>query len=533
MKFIVFSTDLPPISGHPTSGTALRTWNLAEGLKELGHEIILSPPKSAVDKFITLNKSSTKLELIQTFIENAFDSSSQLSLIAKHKPDAILCGHWPAWTVGRKPAQPLIIDLAGPHLLERHYQGDNDLAGGVLGKLSALSAADYFIISGQKQRLYFLSFLLRAKLSHPEERFCNIPMPLPLIQKNEIQNNSLKTEPSFIFGGVFLPWQDPTWGLNSLCSELTKRGRGHLTLVGGPHPHYPIDSAIYQKLFDELEYNPSITRKPLLPYDDFQTEMKKSSVALDLMAWNLERELAMTIRSCTYLWSGVPIIYNDFADLSKLIKKYDAGWCIKPGDTKEFNKTIEEIYSNPDILETKRLGAYNLAKDNFDRRIHAQSILSLLSKNFSEKKSELDITIESGDNCHLYLDLNTTISQNFVSRIDGLKEIKILIGTHGKKISEKIIISLHECSCDRLIAERIFSCSEISDNQWLTLDFQEQTNSAGKNYVLSLKTLSGAAEANFSPWTISYSPYPLTGLYINSKKHGNYSMCVKTFSSQP
>ena len=55
MKILIFTTDLPPLKGYPTSGTALRTYNLGLGLRELGHEVIISPPKSALSSFLNTN----------------------------------------------------------------------------------------------------------------------------------------------------------------------------------------------------------------------------------------------------------------------------------------------------------------------------------------------------------------------------------------------------------------------------------------------------------------------------------------------
>ena len=50
MKFLIFTTDCPPIDNLPTSGTALRTFGIAQGLIANGHEIVLSPPKTAMAK---------------------------------------------------------------------------------------------------------------------------------------------------------------------------------------------------------------------------------------------------------------------------------------------------------------------------------------------------------------------------------------------------------------------------------------------------------------------------------------------------
>jgi hypothetical protein len=530
MKFLVFTTDVPPIAGFPTSGTALRTYNLGLGLKDLGHEVIFSAPKDALENFSKQHPEHNTPDF-KELLSIGFDSTNQNHIISLINPDVIICGHWPAWTLGRKPAQPLIIDLAGPHLLERHFQGDNDPQGAILSKLNVLACADYFIVSGQKQKLYFLSFMLRAKISNPEERICIVPMPLPEIKN--INDNLENDSPNFIFGGVFLPWQ------NQLANQLNIRKKGNLNLIGGPHPHYKIDSGNYEELFKNLSTNKYVNIKPLLPYDQFLSEMKGKDVALDLMSWNLERELAITIRSCTYLWSGIPIIYNNFADLSALIKSYNAGWCINDSNSDEFDSAIEEIYSSPQILKQKKEGALRLAKDHFDRKKNAADILKLLKTPSIPLSEEIDISMDVAENCDLFLKNGISLSQRFTSRIDGLKEIRMLFGTHGKDCSEGLKISLNEISTNSasLIHEDVIENSKISDNNWLSLKIEPQISSAGKEYEITISHLNEVKDSVLSPWTISSSPYPLSGLYSMSqnsgrKKIGNQALCIKTICAR-
>jgi hypothetical protein len=174
----------------------------------------VSVPQTALDgfqsRFDEAILSSDARKLLASYREAPFSLSNQSDLIREHNPDAILCGHWPALAMQRKPAQPVILDLAGPHLLERHYEergsGGVALDNLVKAKLKALTIADYCIVSGDSQRYYFLSFLLRAGREDLASRLVTIPMPLPpeLPQRGERSG-----EVRYLFGGVFLPWQDP------------------------------------------------------------------------------------------------------------------------------------------------------------------------------------------------------------------------------------------------------------------------------------------------------------------------------------
>jgi hypothetical protein len=108
----------------PTSGTALRTHGLIEGLRAHGHEVIPFVPEMAYRGLLStaggLVPSPELKEKISRLEQFTFNPSNQHSIVRRFRPDAILSGHWPALCLKTKPSQALVIDLAGPHLLERH-----------------------------------------------------------------------------------------------------------------------------------------------------------------------------------------------------------------------------------------------------------------------------------------------------------------------------------------------------------------------------------------------------------------------------
>lgn len=547
MRFLIFCTDLPPMDGFPTSGTALRTYNLGEGLKELGCEVILSSPTSAVSLFKDTLKGNLNKELsakIEELEKLSFSANNQANIIAQTKPDAIICGHWPAWTLGRRSPVPLIIDLAGPHLLERHFQGETNFQGAVLGKLQALSCADFFIASGQKQKLYFLSYLLRAKIPSPEKRLRIIPMPLPEITDEELENFKLNLSerdlagnsfsPRFLFGGVFLPWQDPSWGLKNLVGEISRRNLGTLTLVGGPHPHYPIKSGAYESLYKTLRSNSDrITETGMLPYEEFLGLIPTVDVALDLMNWNLERELAITIRTTSYLSAGLPIIYNNYSDLSKYIESYNAGWTVKPGDDVRMAEVISEIYDYPEILKEKSFNAKRLAKDLFSRKKAAQAILELLAGERVPLSDTVDIALEVPEVCDFYLSAGNPLTQRFVSRMDLLNKIEVMLGTHNSELKKDLNITLVDLSNSGTKIHKSIPPSSIKNNDWLSIEFPPIEKSAGKEFALTLEysNLPGE-EIRISPWGTKSSPYPLRGLYRGELLQGTNAICLRTHSAR-
>ena len=544
MRILVFTTDIIPLEGLPTSGTALRTFGLIQGLRAHGHEVLISVPKNAIDglkKTIDLPSlpEHTRIEF-QKLSEIAFDASNQNGILADTSPDAVVCGHWPAMTMNSKPAQPLIIDLAGPHMLERHYQDEPNQIGAVLGKLNAVANADFYIVSGPKQRLYFLSYLLRAGVREPESKIVEITMPLnPALPRRAAANP--ETFPHFVFGGVFLPWQNPVNGIRIVAEELRSRNKGQLTCIGGKHPNYNIKEGVYQALFDELSQHPRAQIRPMLPYEEFISELCRFDAAIDLMEWNLERELAVTIRSTTYLWAGVPVIYNNYADISRLIQRYDAGWCVDPSDSQAVKNVIKEIYESPELVRRKSENAQTLAREVFSWDRAVEPLLGCLVRPEKKRLRETDIIVDFPDNADYPITASGQIEQYFVCRVNGLNRVECRIATHDRSLNNPLAVELFEIESSdapdkktlhlgqrTLVAREELEGASLKNNEWHALDVPQQEHSAGKAYVLRLSSNEREQSSSASPWTVKGSPYPMMGFYHGTQRIEHAALCFRT-----
>ncbi|MCC6220104.1 MAG: hypothetical protein IT291_02575 [Deltaproteobacteria bacterium] len=551
MKFIVFATDLLPIAGLPTSGTALRTHGMVEGLRANGHEVVVSVPQNAIDgakRMPNFGEVMSKLppSAIGTFRDYerlSFNSFNQANILSDVNPDVIFCGHWPAMILPRKPSQALIVDLAGPHLLERHFQQSPEQHGATLAKLGVMATADYFVVSGNSQRLYFLSFLLRAQLSEPERRLVTIHMPLnPKLPQRNFEGPNSNDYPRFVFGGVFLPWQDPTKGLLAVNSEIKARGSGSLTLIGGKHPNYDIKSGTYETLFEQLSANPHVSTCPMLPLDLFVEKLLQADVAVDLMKWNMERQLAMTIRSTTYLWAGVPVIYNDFADLGMLIRQFDAGWCISPNDNLAMEQVLAEIYSQPERVREKSKNASRLAREIFSWNIAVKPLLDLISSYQTTKSLQTDIVFDFPENSELAISSTASIGQYFTCRMSGLAKVEVRVATHDRKCLNPINLKLYEVDAsatmgssrnstpqlEALVASATVEAELVHNNEWLSVETTPIKDSQGKSFLLEISSQESDRDHCVCPWAINSSPYPLLGLYYQNRKISHSGLCMRT-----
>ena len=534
MKILFFTTDLPPILGVPTNGTSLRAAGFIAGFNALGHEVVVSTPRSAIESFkktTAFEGSSKEIKIaLDRLAELSFCNRTQSAIVARIKPDIIFCGHWPAVMFSTKPRQPLIVDLAGPHLLERHFQGSQNHDAAVVAKLNTLSMADLCVVSGPSQRRYFLSFLMRTGMDRPEERLVEIPMAYadPPLFRTPRQDSS--NYPRIIFGGVFLPWQDPSFALRKTVEVLERRGKGRLILVGGPHPSYDIDSGIYKQLFEDLSQSKFVEAHPMLPLADFTAKLREADVALDLMGWNLERELAVTIRTTSYLWSGLPVIYNEFADLGQTITRYGAGWAAAPN---ELDAILNQIIDDPEDLAHRASAATKLATELFNAKDHCRRLLERAGIG-STYKEELDITLDFPQLTDLPVTPDCPVTQRFVCRVDRLAEVRIRVHLDEDYKASQIRLSVNVENDDGpvLIAANTFPITASTASDWIRLRFDPVADSAGRTFSLTVEQLdrNPVLTPAVYPWSVQDSPYPLLSMTAMGETYTDRALCMQTIS---
>jgi hypothetical protein len=228
-------------------------------------------------------------------------------------------------------------------------------------KLAALAAADYFTCAGFRQLEYFKPFLRDAGWSTPDTddrvfatRFSLAPA---------VPARMPAADTTFVYGGVWLPWQNPSIGLLTLVDELDRHGRGTLRLFGGKHPWIEVDAGVFEELSARLTQSPHVVQEGSLAHAELLRRYASAHVAFDLMERNPERDLAFTSRTVEYLWCGLPVVYNNYSELSELIRAYDAGWTVAPDDVPAIRRVVVEILEDPGLVERKSRNAQRLVHE--------------------------------------------------------------------------------------------------------------------------------------------------------------------------
>ncbi len=354
-RILIISSDILPYPGLPTVGSGLRAWGLGHGLKSQGYEVQFSLPQAALKDYRDIAPREV--------VELAWEHHSLTGIINEVAPDVTVVCNWPVMSVVQrdKLTMPVVLDQHGPHCLERKYLNFGTEQQNAQRKIAALRKADFFTCAGQKQWHYFQTWLEQAGWSAEERQRLTGVIPVSL--SPDLPPRQPADELTFVYGGVFLPWQDPTNGLSALVEALDRYQRGKLYFFGGKHPVYSVNSGVFDELLTQLKRSPQVIAPGTVSHDTLIDRYRQAHVAVDVMARNPERELAFTTRTVEYLWCGLPVIYHDYAELSDFIAEYEAGWLVNPDDKAAITSTLQQIFEQPDLVAARSQNAQRLVRE--------------------------------------------------------------------------------------------------------------------------------------------------------------------------
>jgi len=336
-RVLVLTTEPLPVPGLPATGAGLRAWGLAQGLRAAGLEVRLLMPRNAAASFAPAAPEAPREDWPEWV--GTFDRAALPDAVRRARPDAIVLQHWGLARELGEVDCPLAIDLAGAHLLERRLWGSPAREQDLEEKLDALRRADFLTASGEWQRLYFLPYLALAgwAVERPGVlpvipfSFSAAPRPAPVRADR------------LIYGGFFLPWQDPSRAIDTALEALDRAGRGELVFIGGAHPHLDVSRGRFEALLGRLAGHPRVRLVAPLSFDRYLALLAEGGVALDLMARNPERELAYTTRTVVYLAQGLPVIHDNYSELGEVIRRGGAGWTLDPEDREALAGLLEGL----------------------------------------------------------------------------------------------------------------------------------------------------------------------------------------------
>jgi len=358
-KVLVFCSDVLPLEGLATSGGGMRSWQIVQGLQSHGHEVVYSMPWN---RFLRRRFNDSIPADASRLLWN---DSNQDRIIRETKPDVIVCVKPSTLKWKHGHGIPIAIDFHGPDLIEFEQMAKNLLPMARLTlatrKLQAVSMGDFFTCAGRRQRYYFMAFLMMAGIDIADLEIHYMPVAMSPDLPDHDPDLDRR---SIIFAGGFYPWLNPMPSLKAVAEELRGLQTGFLDIYGGSHETNPDEKQEFATFQAEMSENPFVKFHGFVSRESVLEAYRTGYVAYELMPRNAERELAFTTRTVEFLWAGLPVIYNDYAELSDLIRAYGAGWLISPADRTAISGAIREIMDNPGAVAEASVNARSLVREN-------------------------------------------------------------------------------------------------------------------------------------------------------------------------
>jgi len=324
---VVFHGWLPR-DDRPGSGGAIRAWHHGEALRDAGHEVLyLTRDQDQVDGG-----------------PQTFSSASELRQYAETvRPDRIVCVQ-PEEAQVLSGIAPLCVDLYAPRLLEAAWQDATEDAA--VQTLRAIAAADEFLFSNARQRWFYLGLLALAGVDLRQASGRVVPLVAP-----DGPPRRAPKHPVLVMGGVSWPWQDPREAIARTQEHLEKRKKGKLIVIGG---RPAVGDCDVVDLPAEVPASKRLEYVGNLPYPALLKRYASATAALDVMAPNPERELALAFRHVDYLGCALPVITRG----DHALELGEAGWVVD-GDLEE---VLDEVLDHPKRVAKRSRAAAALAK---------------------------------------------------------------------------------------------------------------------------------------------------------------------------
>jgi hypothetical protein len=333
MRVLIAHHGQLPTAGQPVTGGGLRAWHHGRALQAAGCEVHwLSRDQDGAGGY-----------------SSPADLARRAAALA---PDAVVCVQAidaPALRAGL-PETPMAVDLYAPRLLESPFEGR--LAGEAVIALRALAAGDVFLVSNPRQRLSWMGVLALAGIDVRHD-----PTRVVGLVAADGPARSIPRTPQLVAGGATWPWQDPVPALRQALEHLELRGKGTIAWYGGAPLIGETKGGWVLPEHPRLKAHGWVARGELL------AAYAGSTAAIDWMAGNPEREVALSFRHVDYLGCGLPILSGPNTALADVVG--DAGWIVDPLDPAAVRDALDVVLGDKAAVRRASAAARDLARDHF------------------------------------------------------------------------------------------------------------------------------------------------------------------------
>jgi len=369
---VLVVTDEPV--GSRMAGRAIRAWELARVLGRVFPTTLAAPlpiPATAPGFALTALPTGAEGDL------------ALAGLVAVN--DIIIARTLPLTAIPTQgmATKYLVVDLACPWQIEDLEAASADAAGDDaaladdLMLLDALLAAgDFFICANEAQRGFWLGALAQTGRltpaaygpAHDARALIDlVPSGLPAEPPQKSMRTLKGVVPGIgqndvvaLWGGGLWRWLDPLTLIRAM-GRLRETGYPVRAVFLGAEPPAAakrpalLDAA--RGLSDELGLSGThvFFLEGWAPYAERANYLMEADIGVSLHPQTLETRFAYRMRVLDYLWTGIVPVVSDGDMLADLVRSYDAGRVVPPGDDAVLAETLQALCDDP--YERRLLGA--------------------------------------------------------------------------------------------------------------------------------------------------------------------------------
>ena len=379
-KVLVISIDTIPIGDYLAAGTGIRSWEIAKGLREYGHDVTIAVPKK-YQAFDTDVHSGVKIK--------SWDYDDIISMC--DDVDAVFIPQGEAFFSNFfaehiRDDLCVVVDSYDPNLIEAlnlyspDENGIKEFSYYLMGIIPVLKRGDFFVCATNRQRYYYLGVLNVLgrinPLTYNEKLIDIVPFGVPnedpvYEDKKNVMRGSLVDNDDLVvlwFGGIY-PWFDAITLIKAIDIAVKKNPKIKLVIMGAVHPrgHAPPDNYVKTlELSKQLGlYNNSVFFTEWRPYEERIYWYREADVGVCTYPIHLETELSNRTRIVDMLWGGLPIITTEGDELSGLIKEYKCGETVKPHNPEKLADVLIDILTNDNKRNTMEENTKRLVDERF------------------------------------------------------------------------------------------------------------------------------------------------------------------------
>lgn len=312
----VFAIDWVPAKSDIASGGGLRSLQVIEALREAGHQVTFSIPANC-RKIRTLGRDHRQLRNIEIH-----DAHNQIDLLRKLRPDVVVWGPPLIRTIPLTGCGDLVhvCDVLGlPHV--EAAMGAPGLEPLQRERLVALcSGADLVLTGSEEQHGYWLAELTRNGAAAAT---AIVPYALPASLESDGVIRTSRLARLHVTGMVYA-WSTSVSLLGRVADWVSRRDDISLSIIAGTDPGGATDRSVLKEL-KAIASRRGAEMAGEVSFADAMADYQAGSLSLDIYEPNLERRMAVPIRTVNALTHGVPVLSTIDSTFTRRLRAERAG----------------------------------------------------------------------------------------------------------------------------------------------------------------------------------------------------------------